>query len=80
MTALDERKARLLARLSTSLTANCEDARACGYCVAGIAAWAAERGVALDSSVSLHTLAHDPDRRARAVALLVARKFISAQI
>jgi hypothetical protein len=79
MTARNERRARLLARVSARLTANFEDARACGFCAAGISAWAAERGVSLDSSVSLTTLAHDSDRRAQAVALLVARKFIAAQ-
>ena len=79
LTARNERRARLLAKVSAKLTASFDDARACGFCTAGITAWAADRGVALDSSVSLTTLAHDPDRRARAVALLVARKFIAAE-
>jgi hypothetical protein len=76
--ARDERRVRLLARLSSRLTATLSDATACGYCLAGITAWATARGVDLSSAVPLSTLVRDADDRAVRVALLVARRAIVA--
>jgi hypothetical protein len=69
-----ERFARLFARVATNAHATVDDARAAGYCTAGIQAWCTERGVDPTGAVPLATLAHDADRRAQTVALLVARK------
>lgn len=76
-TARDSRAARLLARISTA-TARYDDARALGYCEAGILAWARSRGI--DEStlralpVELRTLYADPDSRARELAVRVAER------
>jgi len=73
-----QRKARLLARLSTKLTANFTDARSVGHCNAGILSWCTSRGIDPNGSVSLSTLSHDADRRAQLVALQVARRCIAS--
>ena len=78
LAARHERRVRLLARLTTTLTAGYDDARAVGYCEPGIAAWAAERGIALNATVPISMLMKDTDRRAQAVALRVARKALEA--
>jgi hypothetical protein len=75
-----ERKARLLARLSKRLQATYQDARSCGFCHAGIRAWADHHGVPIDGSVALDILAHDNNRSAQVVALHVARNFLRANL
>lgn len=75
--ARQQRKARLLARLSTKLAATFTDALAVGYCDSGISSWCAARGIDPSGSVPIATLANDTDRRAQMVALAVARKCIS---
>lgn len=62
------RKARLLSRLSSRIRASFADARSVGYCVSGIEAWCARRGVAVDSTVPISLLARDSDCRARHLA------------
>jgi len=79
ITARDARRTRLLARVSHKLVATFDDARACGFCAAGITDWAAGRGIALDAEVPIAVLARDGDRRAQAVALLVARRALAVR-
>ncbi len=71
------RAAKLLARIGQTITATFADARASGQCDAGIKAWAANRGFDLSASVPLATLFADPDPRAVAVALHVAKTAIA---
>jgi hypothetical protein len=75
-----ERRERLLARLTTTLSACWEDALAAGYCQAGIRAWASQHGIAEPETarVPLRELVADEDRRAQALALEMARRAISA--
>lgn len=68
------RAAQLLARLSRRLTASFDDARAAGYCRAGITAWAERRGLSLDTRVPLARLTRDPDQRARDLAVRLAQR------
>lgn len=77
--AKDARRARLLARLSTTLTATFADARAAGYCTAGIESWCRARGLDPSGSVSLAALAHDADPQARALAIRVALRCVESR-
>jgi len=78
--ALMPRKARLLARLSTTLSASWADAISMGYCESGVREWATEHGIADPETarVPLRMLVADENRRARALALEVARQAILA--
>lgn len=74
--AVPARKARLFARVSR-VVARYADARAAGFCDAGITAWCRARGIRVDSAVSLRRLLSDSDRSAQALALRIARRAIA---
>jgi hypothetical protein len=76
----NDRRAALLARLSTQIVARYADAREVGFCDAGIKAWAADRGINLTSSVPLYVLSHDPSRSAQALALKLARRALRGPV
>lgn len=79
---ITERNARLAARvakISTKITAEYDDARALGYCAPGIEAWARSRGIDITAAVPLAILARDSDARAQKLALHLARKYVAAQ-
>lgn len=71
------RAARLLARISTKLVADFNDARAVGHCRAGIETWCQSRGIDINGSVPVSILMKDSDARARIVALRIAQNCIA---
>lgn len=73
----EARRASLLARISTQVTASESDARAIGYCTPGIAAFRAQYGITADR-VSLADLCRTGDRQAIALAIVVARRAAAA--
>lgn len=74
----DRRAARLLARLSTAPVV-LADARAAGFCHAGIAAWCTARGIDSSATVAVRTLARDDDPQARQLAVRVASRIWAAR-
>lgn len=79
-TAREARRIRLLARLSSKLTATYEDARNAGMCDVGIKVWCALRGIDPTGEVLISSLARDIDDRAVRVALAVARKALRPEV
>jgi hypothetical protein len=72
------RAARLLARLSTRLTADLADARAAGYCRAGISAWCASRSLDPETAtVPINALMRDEDGHAQRLALTIAGRAVA---
>ena len=67
-----ERRARLIARLCSSLTATIEDARAIGYCTPGIEQF--QRTHAISDTATLPQLIKTGNSSAIALALTIARK------
>ena len=73
----EARRASLLARISTQVTASESDARALGYCAPGIASFRAQYGITAER-VSLADLCRTGDRAAIALAITVARRAAAA--
>ena len=73
----EARRASLLARISTQVTASEPDARALGYCSPGIAAFRAQYGIT-GERVALADLCRTGDRQAIALAITVARRAAAA--
>jgi len=67
-----DRRARLIARLCSTLTASIADARDLGYCPAGIANFQQTHGIS--DTATLRQLMDSNDARAQRLALHIARK------
>ncbi len=74
-----ERRAQLIARFAASLTATVADARAFGYCQPGIEQFRRQYGLTGETA-TLRQLMQTGDRRAEALALVLARRAASRTI